>query len=171
MSANRPALGFWDRARTRKRYHRNALAATNPRKMMRFVKCWPFIRSRNRVPANSKPPVIVRGADGIRAIEASPVVDGEEYGFSSTMVFAASDNGRFLRNRFSTKPKVIATQNSLPKRNRVAKEVVSAARQTKTRQRSERIGKPNDAPMTKPRPCVKTMLGDRRATICVATRV
>ena len=69
-------------------------------------------------------------------------------------------NGRFLRHRFSPKPKVIATRNSLPKRNHVAKEAVSAAWQTSTRQRSERICNPNDAPRTKPRPCVKTMLGD-----------
>ena len=55
-----------------------------------------------------------------------------------------SYNGRFLRHRFSPKPKVIATPNSLPKRNHVAKEAVSAAWQTKTRQRSERICKPND---------------------------
>ena len=48
-----------------------------------------------------------------------------------------SHNGRFLRRRFSPKPKVIATQNSLPKRNHVAKEAVSAAWQAKTRQRSE----------------------------------
>ena len=46
------------------------------------------------------------------------------------------------------------------KRNHVAKEAVSAAWQTSTRQRSERICKPNDAPKTKPRPCVKTMLHD-----------
>ena len=71
------------------------------------------------------------------------------------------DNGRFLRHRFSPKSKVIAIQNSLPKRSNVAKEAVSAAWQTKTRQRSERICKPNDAPRTKPRPCVKTMLCDR----------
>ena len=70
----------------------------------------------------------------------------------------SSPNGRFLRHRFSPKPKVIATANSLPKRNHVAKEAVSAARQTKTRQRSERICKPCDAPRTKLRPCVKTML-------------
>ena len=48
------------------------------------------------------------------------------------------DNGRFLRHRFSPKPKVIATQISLPKRNHVAKEAVSAAWQTRMRQRSER---------------------------------
>ena len=36
-------------------------------------------------------------------------------------------NGRFLRHRFSPKPKVIATPISLPKRNHVAKEAVSAA--------------------------------------------
>ena len=71
-----------------------------------------------------------------------------------------TDNGRFLRHRFSPKPKVVATTFSLPKRNRVAKEAVSAAWQTKTRQRSKRRGKPNDAPKAKPRPCVKTMLCD-----------
>ena len=72
----------------------------------------------------------------------------------------ATANGRFLRHRFSPKPKVIATQNSLPKRNHVAKEAVSAALPTNARQRSERICKPNDAPRAKPRPCVKTMLAD-----------
>ena len=40
------------------------------------------------------------------------------------------------------KAKVIATQISLPKRNQVAKEAVSAALQTRTRQRSELICKP-----------------------------
>ena len=69
-----------------------------------------------------------------------------------------SSNGRFLRHRFSPKPTSVATPNSLPKRNRVAKEAVSAARQTKIRHRSGRIGKPYDAPRTKPWPCVKTML-------------
>ena len=44
--------------------------------------------------------------------------------------------------------------------NHVAKEAVSAALQTKTRQRSEGICKPNDARSTKPRPSVKTMLDD-----------
>ena len=62
--------------------------------------------------------------------------------FFNTLV---TDNGRFLRHRFSTKPKVIASQNSLPKRNHVAKKAVSAAWQTETRQWSERICKPNDA--------------------------
>ena len=76
------------------------------------------------------------------------------------LITGRSYNGRFLRHRFSPKPKVIATQNSLPKRNHVAKEAVSAAWQTKTRQRSERIRKPNDAPRAKPRPCVNTMLCD-----------
>ena len=76
----------------------------------------------------------------------------------SRMGIPRPDNGRFLRHRFSPKPKVIATQNSLPKRNHVAKEAVSAALQTMTRRQSERICKPNDAPTTKPRPCVKTML-------------
>ena len=75
--------------------------------------------------------------------------------FCNTLV---TDNGRFLRHRFSPNQKVIATAISLPKRNHVAKEAVSAALQTSTRQRSERIYKPNDAPRTKPRPCVKTML-------------
>ena len=69
-------------------------------------------------------------------------------------------NGRFLRHRFSPKSKSVATVISLPKRNHVAKETVSAAWQTRTRQRSERICKPNDAPKTKPRPCVKPMLAD-----------
>ena len=49
-----------------------------------------------------------------------------------------SHNGRFLRHRFAPKPTSVATTNSLPKRNHVAKEAVSTARQTKTRQRSER---------------------------------
>jgi hypothetical protein len=35
------------------------------------------------------------------------------------------------------KPESVATQNSLPKRNHVAKEAVSAAWQTKARRRSE----------------------------------
>ena len=47
-------------------------------------------------------------------------------------------NGRFLRHRFSPKPTSVATQNSLPKRDHVAKEAVSTALQTKTRQRSDR---------------------------------
>ena len=75
-------------------------------------------------------------------------------------VHLGSDNERFLRHRFFPKPKVIATQNSLPKRNHAAKEAVSAALQTSTRQRSERRTKPSDTPTTKPRPCVKTMLAD-----------
>ena len=83
-----------------------------------------------------------------------------ERSLRSTMGKTVPDNGRFLRHCFSPKPKVIATQNSLPKRIHVAKEAVSAAWQTRTRQRSERICKPNDAPKTKQRPCVKTMLGD-----------
>ena len=81
--------------------------------------------------------------------------------FSRGFQNARSHNGRFLRHRFSPKPTNVASQNSLPKRNHVAKEAVSAAWQTRTRQRSERSCKPNDAPRTKPRPCVKTMLGDR----------
>ena len=80
----------------------------------------------------------------------------------------SSPNGRFLRHRFSPKPEVIATANSLPKRNHAAKEAVSAARQTKTRLRSERICKSNDAPRAKPRPCVKTMLcGWSELTLCL----
>ena len=88
---------------------------------------------------------------------------------SEPVVFEASESPCwFLRHRFSPKSKSVATQNSLPKRNHVAKEAVSAARQTKTRQRSERRRKPNDAPRTKPRPCVKTMLHDRRTTVRAA---
>jgi hypothetical protein len=81
--------------------------------------------------------------------------------FSGGFQNARSCNGRFLRHRFSPKPTSVAITISLPKRNHVAKEAVSAALQTRTRQRSERIRKPNDAPKTKPRPCVKTMLHDR----------
>ena len=77
------------------------------------------------------------------------------------MIRLGADNGRFLRHRFSPKSTSVATQISLPKRNRVAKEAVSAARQTKRCHRSEQHGKPNDSPTTKPRPCVKTMLCDR----------
>ena len=62
--------------------------------------------------------------------------------FSRGFQNARSHNGRFLRHRFSMKAKVIATQISLPKRNQVAKEAVSAALQTRTRQRSELICKP-----------------------------
>ena len=51
--------------------------------------------------------------------------------------WVVATNGRFLRHRFSPKPKVIATQNSLPNRDHVAKEAVSAALQTRKRQRSE----------------------------------
>ena len=43
----------------------------------------------------------------------------------------SSPNGRFLRHRFSSKPTSVATVNSLPKRNHVAKEAVSAAWQIK----------------------------------------
>ena len=50
--------------------------------------------------------------------------------------------------------------NQSTKNNRVAKEAVSAAWQTEQRHRSERHGKPNSGPRTKPRPCVKTMLAD-----------
>ena len=49
-----------------------------------------------------------------------------------------STNGRFLRHRFSPKPTNVATPNSLPKRIHVAKEAVSTALQTNSRQRSER---------------------------------
>ena len=74
-----------------------------------------------------------------------------------------SANGRVLRHRFSPKSENVATPISLPKRNRVAKEAVSAAWQTRTRHRRGRVGKPNDAPTAKPRLCVKTMLGDSAA--------
>ena len=46
------------------------------------------------------------------------------------VIHGRSHNGRFLRHRFSPKSKSAATPNSLPKRNHVAKEAVSAARQT-----------------------------------------
>ena len=82
-------------------------------------------------------------------------------------MWLASWNGRFLRHRFSPKPTNAATEMSLPKCNPAAKEAVSAALQTRTRQRSGRICKPNDLPKTKPRPCVKTMLSAR----CVALTV
>ena len=49
-------------------------------------------------------------------------------------------NGRLLRHRFSPKSKSVVTQNSLPKRNHVAKEAVSTARQTKKRYRGEDRG-------------------------------
>ena len=85
--------------------------------------------------------------------------------FSRGFQNARSHNGRFLRHRFFSKPTNVAAQNSLPKRKHVAKEAVSAAWQTKTRQRSERISKPKDALTTKPRPCVKTMLADTSGTV------
>jgi len=70
-----------------------------------------------------------------------------------------SHNGKFLRHRFSSKPKVIATPHSLPKRNHVAKEAVrGVANQNATKER---------APRTKPRPCVKTMLCDRELPLVV----
>ena len=50
-----------------------------------------------------------------------------------------SANGRFLRHRFSSKSTNVAAASSLPKRNHVAKEAVSAAWQTNTRQRSKQI--------------------------------
>ena len=86
-------------------------------------------------------------------------IRGIEYGSLSRLI-ESSYNGRFLRHRFSPKSKSVATQTSLPKRNRVAKEEVSTAWQTKTRQRSVIRGKPKDSPTTKPWPCVKTMLWD-----------
>ena len=49
-------------------------------------------------------------------------------------------------------------KNSLPKRNHVAKEAVSTAWQTSPRHRNDQRGKPNDAPVAKPWPCVKSML-------------
>ena len=84
--------------------------------------------------------------------------------FSRGFQNARSHNGRFLRHRFFSKPTNVAAQNSLPKRIDVAKEAVSAASQTQRRYRSDQYRKPNDALMTKPRPCVKTMLYARRTT-------
>ena len=75
------------------------------------------------------------------------------------------NNGRFYDTAFSPQAKSVATPISLPKRNHVAKEAVSAAQPAKTRHRRVRHGKPNDAPTTKPRPCVKNMLCDRCATV------
>ena len=95
---------------------------------------------------------------------------GRELIYVLHLTFGRSHNGRFLRHRFSPKPLSVATALSLPKRTRVAKEAVSAALQTSTRQRSERRFKPNDAPTTKPRPYVKTMLAARRAAIRRAFR-
>ena len=46
-------------------------------------------------------------------------------------------NGRFLRHRFSPKSKSVATPISLPKRNHVARDAVSTASQTNTRQLGE----------------------------------
>ena len=77
--------------------------------------------------------------------------------------FSRADNGRVLRHRFSPKATSVATPISLPKRNRAAKEAVSAALQTKMHHRNDRHGKSNESPRTKPRPCVKTMLHDREA--------
>ena len=91
-----------------------------------------------------------------------------ERSLRSTMGKPVPDNGRFLRHRFSLKPTSVATPNSLPKRNHVAKEAVSAAWQTTTRQRNQQHSKPNDAPKTKPRPCVKTMLADNQSTVSTA---
>ena len=54
-----------------------------------------------------------------------------------------SANGRFLRHRFSPKSKSVATVISLPKRNHVAKEAVSAAWHTKTCQQSVQHCKPS----------------------------
>ena len=92
--------------------------------------------------------------DGAPAIGAV----GGEYGLESNLFTVGRTTEGFYDTAFSPKPISVATQNSLPKRNHVAKEAVSAAWQTKTRKRSERACKPNDAPKTKPRPCVKTML-------------
>ena len=90
------------------------------------------------------PPRVVGRVVRLRIGHESPLVE--------------SYNGRFLRHRFSPKPTSVVTPNSLSKRIHVAKEAVSAAGQTNTRQRSERFCKPNDVPTTKPRICVKTML-------------
>ena len=71
--------------------------------------------------------------DGAPAIGAV----GGEYGLESNLFTVGRTTEGFYDTAFSPKPKVIATANSLSKRNRVAKEAVSAAWQTKTRQRSE----------------------------------
>ena len=60
---------------------------------------------------------------------------GEEVSIAHQLV---PDNGRYLRHRFSPKQTNVATPNSLPKRIHVAKEAVSTALQTNSRQRSER---------------------------------
>ena len=101
---------------------------------------------------------VVDVLDTHRSKTSPLIVDEVTSGDADISHLALTHNGRFLRHRFSPKSNVIATQNSLPKRKRVAKEAVTAAWQTKTRQQSERHRKPNDAPITKPRPCVKTML-------------
>ena len=98
--------------------------------------------------------VDVRTSLAIRNCVVEPIVKGWNCQNSR------SPNGRFLRHRFSPKLTNVATPNSLPKRNHVAKEAVSAAWQTKTRHGSVERGKPNNTPTTKPRPCVKTMLCD-----------
>ena len=59
-----------------------------------------------------------RWACDLRGVE--PVVVG-------IAIHLGASNGRFLRHRFSPKPTSVATTNSLPKRNHVAKEAVSAA--------------------------------------------
>ena len=108
-----------------------------------------------RTRRNTTTPTTSRIAAAIRLPRMSIIAS-----IGANFIDLGSANGRFLRHRFSPKPKVIATLFSLPKIDHVAKEAVSAAWQTRTRQRSERICKPNDAPKTKPRLCVKTMLCD-----------
>ena len=79
-----------------------------------------------------------------------------------------SPNGRFLRHRFSPKPKVIATSNQFTKKKQACQRGGVRGVANKPRQRSERRFKPNDAPRTKPRPCVKTMLADNQSTVSTA---
>ena len=85
------------------------------------------------------------------------------------MVIKRSSCGRLTEGFYDTaslrSQQAFATAISLPKRNHVAKEAVSAALQTKKRQRRDKCGKPNDAPTTKPWLCVKTMLCDRQKLI------
>ena len=75
---------------------------------------------------------------------------------------------RGVQRKFFTTPLLAEANkrrvcNQFTKKKDVAKEAVSAAMQTGTRQQSERICELIDAPRTKPRPCVKIMLADSEA--------
>ena len=70
------------------------------------------------------------------------------------------DNGRFLRHRFSPKPKVIATANSLPKKNTLPKRRCPRRCKPERDNGASGVSRPNIALTTKPRPRVKNMLGD-----------